>query len=75
MSAPVPGGYHVSQVIKGDTIAEVLSWVQYTSEDLVEALHHATEAALQRGQITLEQARALQQHFEDNLRAYTYLHR
>ncbi|MFS8806643.1 biosynthetic arginine decarboxylase, partial [Synechococcus sp. R6-10] len=69
-----PGGYHVSQVIKGDTIGEVLSWVQYNSEDLVETLHHATETALQRGQITLDQARALQQHFEDNLRAYTYLH-
>jgi len=51
----------------------VLSWVQYNSEDLVETLHHATETALQRGQITLDQARALQQHFEDNLRAYTYL--
>jgi arginine decarboxylase len=69
-----PGGYQVTQVIKGDTIGEVLSWVQYNSEDLVETLHHATEAALQRGQISLAQARALQQHFEDNLRAYTYLH-
>ncbi|MEN9225844.1 MAG: biosynthetic arginine decarboxylase [Thermostichus sp. DRC_bins_24] len=69
-----PGGYHVSQVIKGDTISEVLSWVQYNSEDLAETIHHATEAALQRGQITLSEARSLQRHFEDNLRAYTYLH-
>jgi arginine decarboxylase len=66
-------GYRVAQVVKGDTISEVLSYVQYNSEDLVEAIHHATEAALQQKRITLSEACLLQAHFEDNLRAYTYL--
>ncbi|MDX2271208.1 MAG: biosynthetic arginine decarboxylase [Cyanobacteriota bacterium] len=67
------GTYRVSQVVKGDTMSEVLGFVQYNSEDLVENIHHATEAALQQKRISLTEARLLQAHFEDNLRSYTYL--
>lgn len=69
-----PDGYRVAQVVKGDTISEVLGYVQYNSEDLVESIHHATETALQERRISLKEARLLQSHFEDSLRAYTYLH-
>ncbi|GAB4216179.1 MAG: biosynthetic arginine decarboxylase [Synechococcales cyanobacterium] len=65
--------YRVAQVVKGDTVSEVLGYVQYNSEDLIERIHHATEAALQDKHITLAEACLLQNHFEDNLRAYTYL--
>ncbi len=66
-------GYRVTQVVKGDTVSEVLSFVQYNVEDLVEQVHHSTEAALQQRRITLAEARMLQAHFEESLRAYTYL--
>ncbi|NJK61908.1 MAG: biosynthetic arginine decarboxylase [Synechococcaceae cyanobacterium SM2_3_1] len=67
------GGYRVAQVVKGDSISEVLGYVQYNSEDLAETIHHATETALQNKRITLEEARLLQTHFDDSLRSYTYL--
>jgi arginine decarboxylase len=66
-------GYRVVQVVKGDTVSEVLRYVQYNSEDLLERIHHATEAALQAKRISLQEAYSLQSHFEHNLRAYTYL--
>jgi arginine decarboxylase len=66
-------GYRVAQVVKGDTVSEVLSFVQYDSEDLVDRIHCATEAALQQRWITLSEASSLQRHFEKNLRDYTYL--
>ncbi len=69
-----PDGYRVAQVVKGDSISEVLTYVQYNSEDLVERIHDATEAALQEKRITLKEANLLQAHFEGSLRAYTYLH-
>lgn len=69
-----PDGYRVAQVVKGDSISEVLSYVQYNSEDLIERIHEATEAALQDKQISLKEAKLLQDHFEGSLRAYTYLH-
>ncbi len=66
-------GYRVAQVIKGDSITEVLGYVQYNPEDLIEAVHHLTETALQQGRIDLDEARRLQDHFEASLRDYTYL--
>ncbi len=67
------GGYRVTQVIKGDTVSEVLKYVQYDSEDLIESIHHATETALQQRRISLSEARLLQSHFEGMLLSYTYL--
>ncbi len=66
-------GYRVAQVVKGDSITEVLGYVQYNPEDLIEAVHHQTETALLQGQIDLDEARRLQDHFEASLRDYTYL--
>ncbi len=66
-------GYRVTQVIKGDSVSEVLGYVQYSMEDLVENVHHATETALRDRRISLAEARLLQFHFETMLRSYTYL--
>lgn len=66
-------GYRVAQVVKGDTVSEVLGYVQYDTQDLVDRIHYATEAALQQRWITLSEASSLQRHFENNLRDYTYL--
>jgi arginine decarboxylase len=60
-------------VIKGDTMAEVLNYVQYDGEALLEVVRRQAEQALQRGQLTLEQSRLLLQTFEGSLRASTYL--
>ncbi|MGB0563420.1 MAG: biosynthetic arginine decarboxylase, partial [Spirulinaceae cyanobacterium] len=68
-----PQGYQVEQVVKGDTIAEVLQYLQYNPDDLVEALRQGTEAALQAQRITLAEAQKLLQNYEQSLRQYTYL--
>jgi arginine decarboxylase len=67
------GGYRLEQVIKGDTMAEVRRYVQYDGEALLDGVRRQAEQALQRGQLTLPQARLLLQHYEDSLRATTYL--
>jgi arginine decarboxylase len=68
-----PNGYQVEHAIKGDSMADVLKYVQYSSDDLLENMRRATEAALQKKQITLEEARLLLQNYEHSLRGYTYL--
>jgi arginine decarboxylase len=68
-----PSGYQVEHAIKGDSMAEVLKYVQYSSDDLIENMRRSTEAALQNKQITLEEARLLLQNYEHSLRGYTYL--
>jgi arginine decarboxylase len=68
-----PKGYEIEHVLKGDTMKEVLSYVQYDAEDLVENIRRRTEKALQANQITLAEAQLLLQNYESSLNRYTYL--
>ena len=68
-----PKGYEIEHVVKGDTVTEVLGYVQYDAEDLVESIRRQTERALQDQQITLRESQLLLQHYENGLRRYTYL--
>jgi len=68
-----PKGYQIDHVVKGDTMTEVLGYVQYDSEDLVESIRQQTELALQDHRITLEESQLLLQNYERSLRRYTYL--
>jgi arginine decarboxylase len=67
------GGYRVEQVIKGDTMAEVLRYVQYDDEALLERVRRAGERALHEERMTLDQVRLLLSHYETSLRGTTYL--
>ena len=67
------GGYRISHVLKGDSIAEVLQYVQYSPSSMAESVRRQAERALGRGKLTNEQLRTLMQHYEQSLRSYTYL--
>jgi arginine decarboxylase len=68
-----PKGYEIEHVVKGDTMKEVLGYVQYSSEDLIESMRKRTEVAMEHKQITLEESQMLLQHYERCLTGYTYL--
>jgi len=68
-----PSGYHIEHVVKGDTMKEVLSYVQYDAQSLVESIRRQTEEALQQNKITLSEAQLLLQNYERSLSQYTYL--
>ncbi|NMG21189.1 biosynthetic arginine decarboxylase [Brasilonema bromeliae] len=68
-----PKGYQIEHVVKGDTMSEVVSYVQYDSEDMVESIRQRCEHALEENHITLAEAQRLLQTYEQSLRRYTYL--
>jgi arginine decarboxylase len=68
-----PKGYQIDHVVKGDTMTEVLGYVQYDSEDLIENIRQQTEQALQDKRITIEESQLLLQNYEHSLSRYTYL--
>lgn len=68
-----PKGYQIDHVVKGDTMTEVLGYVQYDSEDLVESIRQQTEEALQDKRISLQDSQLLLQNYERSLSRYTYL--
>ncbi|MBS1855894.1 MAG: biosynthetic arginine decarboxylase [Acidobacteria bacterium] len=63
----------LDSVIKGDTVREVLDYVQFKSDTLVTMMRRDTEAALREGKLTYEESGALLHFYEEGLHGYTYL--
>ncbi|MDB9317095.1 biosynthetic arginine decarboxylase [Nodularia spumigena] len=68
-----PKGYQIQHIVKGDTMSEVVSYVQYDCEDMVESIRQRCEKALEEKHITLAESQRLLQTYEQSLTRYTYL--
>jgi arginine decarboxylase len=60
-------------VIKGDTVREVLDYVQFDAEVLAAKLRLDVEAAVRSGSLDYEKSGQLLRFYEDGLNGYTYL--
>ena len=67
------GSYQLKHLIKGDTIADVLSYVEYNKSDLITKIRNLTECALRNKTLTFEQSADLMHRYENGLAGYTYL--
>jgi arginine decarboxylase len=63
----------IDDVIKGDTVREVLAYVQYSSEELTGRLRKDVERAVRGGKISLAESKQLLRFYESGLDGYTYL--
>ncbi len=68
-----PTGYQIEHVVKGDTMTQVMGYVEYDAEDLIESIRQQTEQALHDKRITIEESQLLLQNYERGLTGYTYL--
>jgi arginine decarboxylase len=66
-------GYRIDHVVEGDTVTDVLGYVEFRRYDLVQRMREATEAAVRERQLTLEEAALLNRRYDEGLRGYTYL--
>ncbi len=66
-------GYFIDHVVEGDSVTEVLGYVQYDRADLVRRVRRASEEALRRREISFEESALLLRRFEEGLSGYTYL--
>jgi arginine decarboxylase len=60
-------------IIKGDTVSEVLQYVQFKDRELIDKLQQAVEVAVREGRIDNLQAGRFVKFYEENLHGYTYL--
>jgi len=67
------GGYVIDHVAEGDTVTDVLGYVQYDRKALVQRVRAASERALEQKTITLRESRALMRAYQHSLSGYTYL--
>ncbi len=66
-------GYRIAHVVEGDSVTEVLGYVQYQKQNLVQRVRQATEEALRKGLLTFEESALLMRRFDEGLSGYTYL--
>lgn len=67
------GQWHITQVVEGDTIEEVLRYAQYDPEKLMERLRLLIERAVKSGRLSPAESSRLQKKFKQSLESYTYL--
>jgi arginine decarboxylase len=67
------GAINLDAVIKGDTVREVLAYVQYSADELIARMRKDVERAVRAGNITLNESRQLLRFYESGLEGYTYL--
>lgn len=66
-------GYTVAKIVDGETVADVLSFVQYEPKRLVRSLEIWTKKAVQEGKITLDEGKEFLSTYRSGLYGYTYL--
>ena len=67
------GKYSIDQVFDGETVAEVLDYVQYNPKKLVRQLEIWVTKSVKDGKITLEEGKEFLSNYRSGLYGYTYL--
>ncbi|MEQ8770963.1 MAG: biosynthetic arginine decarboxylase [Phycisphaerales bacterium] len=67
------GSWAIEEIVKGDSVAQVLGYMQHDAGALAKRLARDCERAVRAGSMTVREARVLQRFYEDGLSGYTYL--
>ena len=67
------GKYHIDQIIDGETVEEVLDYVQYNPKKLVRQLETWVTKSVKEGKISLDEGKEFLGTYRSGLYGYTYL--
>ncbi|WP_297242358.1 biosynthetic arginine decarboxylase [uncultured Prevotella sp.] len=67
------GKYNIDQIFDGETVEEVLSYVQYNPKKLVRQLEIWVTKSVKAGKISLEEGKEFLSNYRSGLYGYTYL--
>ena len=67
------GEIHVDEVVRGDTVREVLQYVQFNADELLARMRKDVERAVREKTISVEESTLLMNFYESGLQGYTYL--
>ncbi len=67
--------YEIDQIIDGETVAEVLDYVQYSPKKLVRNIETWVTQSMKQGKISPEEGREFISNYRSGLYGYTYLER
>lgn len=67
------GQWSIGEIVRGDSIREVLSYVQYEPDALSRQLERECEKAVRTGSMSVAESRILITFYDEGLKGYTYL--
>jgi len=67
------GRWYLEEVVEGDTVREVLRYVQFDPDHIRRTLRREIEAAVANGTLSLEEAVSMRRFLDEGLDGYTYL--
>ena len=67
------GQYEINQIFDGETVEEVLEYVQYNPKKLVRQLEQWVTKSVKLGKISLEEGKEFLNNYRSGLYGYTYL--
>ena len=67
------GRWSVDEVVEGDTVREVLQYVQFSADELMRTMRKRVDRALRDNKLTTDEYRVLLRFYEQGLEGYTYL--
>jgi len=70
---PDKQGYSIAQVIDGESVADVLDYVQFSDKTLVRTMESWVSASVKEGKISLQEGREFLAMYRSGLYGYTYL--
>ena len=68
-----PGGYYIEETIRGNNIASVLSWIQYSPAHLEKEIKGLIDRKVREGVVKPREGVELQNFYENVLQGYTYI--
>jgi arginine decarboxylase len=69
------GHVHYTREIEGDSVADVLTYVEYEPKEMIRRMRTMAEDAVNNGKISPKERRAVMDAYESVLRGYTYFER
>ncbi len=65
--------YHIDKLIEGDTVRDVLGYMQYQKRDIVGMVLKAVEEGIEKDRITIKESARIKKFLEEGLEGYTYM--
>jgi arginine decarboxylase len=69
------GNLQFSRELEGDSVADVLSYVEYDPKRMIRSIRELAEDAVQHNRITPKDRRRIMDAYEEGMRGYTYFER
>jgi arginine decarboxylase len=69
------GNLNYSRELEGDSVADVLSYVEYDPKRMIQRIRELAESAVRNDAITARDRRKIMEAFENGMRGYTYFER